>query len=82
MSTSTVKGQGHQGQKERIVYSHHHSSGSVQMERARCKQHHAPAEGTIPSLPSVISAACVRPMFGKPSLALVTFELNDRLSIY
>jgi len=31
----------------------------------------AAADGTIPSLPGVISGACVRFMFGKTSLALV-----------
>jgi len=44
--------------------------GSDGMERARCKCH-AAAGGTIPSLPGLISAAYVRFMFGKTSLALV-----------
>jgi len=45
--------------------------GSNVMERARCKERHAVADGTIPSMPGVILAACLRFLFGKTSLALV-----------
>jgi len=37
---------------------------------------HAAADGTILSLPGVISAVCVRFMFGKTSLALVVTLLE------
>jgi len=45
--------------------------GSDEMERARCKERHAAAHGTVASLLGVISAACLRSMFGRTSLALV-----------
>jgi len=68
MSSSRVKDQGYQGQK---VLCTPITPGSVRMVRARCKQRHSTADGTIPSLPGVILAACVRFMFGKTSLAVV-----------
>jgi len=80
MSTSKVKGQGHQGQK-RAVHSHHPAAANewfvllhAALKLARCKQHHA-ANGTIPLPPGggVISAACVWLMCGKTSLALIFF---------
>jgi len=51
------------------------TSGSVQMVCTRYKQHASAADGTIPSLPGVISGACVRFMFGKTSLAPVFIYL-------
>jgi len=52
--------------------------GSVRMVCARCKQRAAAADSTIPSLPGVISGACVLFMLGKTSLALVfaVFEVS------
>ena len=55
---------------------------SIRMVCARCKQRAAATHGTIPSLPGVISGACVRCMFGKNSLALVsTLILCEKLGI-
>jgi len=45
--------------------------GSIRMVCACCKQRHAAADGTIPSLPGVTLEACIWFMFGKTSLALV-----------
>ena len=60
--------------KKRAVHAHHPSS--VRMVRARCKRPHAAADGTIPSLPGVISAACVWFMFGRTSSAAVCRVLH------
>jgi len=64
-----VKGQGHQGQK-RDFHSRHPRQ---QRNGTRLLQMTSRSgDGTIPSLPGgVISAACVRCMVGKTSLALV-----------
>ena len=58
-------------EKERAVHSHHSPAST---------EWNPPADGTIPSLPGVISAACVRSLFGKTSLALVRnkFVINDQ----
>jgi len=47
------------------------------MERAGCIQRHAAADGTIPTLPGVILAACVRFMCGKTSSALVLVHFEQ-----
>ena len=62
MSRSEVKGQGYQGQKTHCALP---SAGSVRMVCAGCKRRQAAADGTIPSLPGVISGACVWFVFGK-----------------
>ena len=53
--------------KKRTVHSR---PGSVRMVCAGCRRLQAAADGTIPSLPGVISWACVQFMFGKTSLTL------------
>jgi len=60
---SKTKGQGHQ-RKNAL-------SAAVRMACAGCKQRAAAADGTIASLPGVISGACVPCMFAKTSVVLV-----------
>jgi len=53
------------------------------MECAHCKQCHVAADGTIPSLPGVISGACVQFMFGKTSLAqAISYTYAFRISLF
>ena len=67
MSRSKVKGQ---VTRDKNALGTAITPGSDRMEGVRCKWCHEAADGTIPSLPGVISAACVQFMFGKTSLAL------------
>ena len=72
MSRSNVKGQGHQGQKNALsapVTPRQHTNG---------KQRASAADGTISSLPGVTLGACVRCMFGKTSLAIVSYKFSPR----
>jgi len=64
------QGQGHQGQKTWLALPS--PPGSVRMVCTRSRQREAAADGTIPSLRGVILGACVRCMFGKKSLSLVS----------
>jgi len=72
MSRSKVKGQDHQGQDALCTPI---TPNSERMEHACCKYRHAAADGTIPSLPGVISAACVRFVFRKTSSVLLLSPL-------
>jgi len=69
MSRSKVKGQGHQRQRTRAALSS--PPAATEWNTLAVNDVTAAADGTIPLLPGVISAACVRFMFGKTSSALV-----------
>jgi len=71
MSRSNVKGQGHQGQKMRYALPSPPAATEWNALTENSVTHQQ--TGPFRRCRAVISAACVRPMFGKTSLAQVLF---------